>query len=390
MTPSPPSTCTTSASGAARPPASARSMRIAFCSYGFEEYSVRIATALSREARISLWLAEQGVEEPRGRLSESVAFQTFHPFQKPRLRQPLRQLKTGGRLVNQIRKFDPHVVHVQHGHLWFNFFLPLLRRFPLVLTIHDPRHHVGDRASQKTPQAVLDYGFRQADEIIVHGHQQKAEVVEQLRLPRDRIHVIPHVALGNDGAGTEVAEEDHLVLFFGRIWEYKGLEYLIRAEPLITSRIPAAKIVIAGTGEPFDRYRRLMQHPDRFEVHNGYVSDDERTALFRRASVVVLPYVEATQSGVIPLAYTFSKPVIATAVGGLPEMVDHERTGILVPPRDERALADAVVSLLADPDRRRALGANGKRKLDGECAPEVVAAQTLAVYRQAVAHRRSA
>ena len=71
------------------------------------------------------------------------------------------------------------------------------------------------------------------------------------------------------------------VLFFGRIWEYKGLEYLIRAEPLITAEVPNVKIVIAGEGEDFDRYRRLMVHPERFVVYNEYVSDDVRATLFQ-------------------------------------------------------------------------------------------------------------
>jgi glycosyltransferase involved in cell wall biosynthesis len=99
--------------------------------------------------------------------------------------------------------------------------------------------------------------------------------------------------------------------------------------------------------------------------------------------VVVLPYVEATQSGVIPVAYSFGKPVVATTVGGLPAQVDDGKTGYLVPPRDERALADAVVRLLCNRDLRRQLGANGKRKVTAECSPEIVARNTLAVYQLA-------
>jgi glycosyltransferase involved in cell wall biosynthesis len=146
--------------------------------------------------------------------------------------------------------------------------------------------------------------------------------------------------------------------------------------------VPNAKIVIAGEGEDFDRYRRLMVHPERIVVYNEYVSDDVRARLFQEASVVALPYIEASQSGVLPLAYMHMKPVVATTVGGLPEMVDDGRTGYLVPPRDEQALATAVVRLLRDPDLRRRFGLNGKRKLDEECAPADVARQTLAVYRR--------
>ena len=142
------------------------------------------------------------------------------------------------------------------------------------------------------------------------------------------VDVVPHISLGSAPDDAPSHDQEPTILFFGRIWEYKGLEYLIRAEPLITAEVPNAKIVIAGEGEDFDRYRRLMVHPERFVVYNEYVSDDVRATLFQQASVVALPYIEASQSGVLPLAYMHMKPVVATTVGGLPEMVDDGSDGI--------------------------------------------------------------
>src|SRR5205823_248906 len=122
----------------------------------------------------------------------------FQPFRKPRLRQVLQQVGMVSSLIKSVERFDPDVVHVQQGYMW-----------------------------------------------------------------SQRVHVIPHIKIGHDLAyGQQQEEEECLILFFGRIWEYKGLEYLIRAEPLITSRVPKARIVIAGQGEDFDRYRRMMVHPE--------------------------------------------------------------------------------------------------------------------------------
>ena len=121
---------------------------------------------------------------------------------------------------------------------------------------------------------------------------------------------------------------------------------------------------------------------------NAVQTQKEVSQLFRQANVVVLPYIEATQSGVVPVAYTFGKPVVATTVGGLPEQVEHEQTGLLVPPRDERALADAVVRLLKDRDLRHRMGQNGKRKLEREWNPEVVARRTRVVYAEALRDKR--
>ena len=356
-------------------------MKVAFLSFDFGEYCINLASALAREVEVLLLLPHQLAAPHLSKLDQAVNFQ---PFSKPRLRQPLQQVLMIYTILRHIENFDPDVIHFQHRHLWFNLALPLLKRYPLVLTIHDPRHHVGDRNAQKTPQMIADFGYRRADQVIVHAKQSKQAVVDQLHIPSEIVHIIPHIVLGDNAAQSQVDEDDHLILFFGRIWEYKGLEYLIRAEPLITAQVPEARIMIAGQGEDFARYRAMMVHPEHFIVYNEYVSHDKRAELFRRASIVALPYIDASQSGVIPIAYTFAKPVVATTVGGLPELVDHGRTGYLVPPRDERALADAIVRLLQDKKLRRQLGSNGKRKIDTECSPDVVAHKTLAVYHRAM------
>jgi glycosyltransferase involved in cell wall biosynthesis len=278
-------------------------------------------------------------------------------------------------------------VHVQSSHLWFNLALPLIRDLPLVFTMHDADAHPGDRESGRTPRAVIRFGYRRATELIVHAETVATRAAE-LGFDRARIHVIPHVALGPTRQGSWDQGDGCTVLFFGRIWPYKGLEHLVRAQPLINEQIPGARFVIAGRGEDMGRYQALMHDPASFEVIDEYVSTDRRAQLFAQAAVVVLPYVEASQSGVVPLASAFEKPVVASAVGGLPEAVEHDRTGLLVPPGDSRAIADAVVRLLTDPDLARELGVAARRKLERECSADVVAAQTLRVY-EAAARRGS-
>jgi glycosyltransferase involved in cell wall biosynthesis len=276
--------------------------------------------------------------------------------------------------------------------MWFNLLgLPLLRGIPLVLTVHDSLIHVGDASSAKTPQWIYDLACFRARERIVHAPQVKELLTKRTGVPPETVHVIPYVIVGDVDISVGVdVEPQPEVLFFGRIWEYKGLEYLIKAEPMITAKVPQARIVIAGTGEDFARYRTMMVNPDHFIVHNEYVSDEKRAELFRRAAVVVLPYIEASQSFIISIAYRFGKPVVATTVGGLPEMVDHGRTGFLVPPRDPESLATAIVDLMRNDEMRQRFGENGTRKVNVECAPQVVGQQTVAVYRRALAARQPA
>lgn len=361
------------------------SLKLTLVSFDFGEYCVRLASGIAQDTdtKVHLFLPDYEAEPYLSVLSKSVEMRVF---KKPRLRQPFRQFQMVSRLVKQIRQIHPDLIHLQLGHLWFNWALPLLGDLPLVLTIHDTSIHAGDADSRKTPQWVLDRACYRAKQRIVHAPQVKESLLQRLHIPSHSVHVIPHICIGSDGVPEMSFPEENLILFFGRIWEYKGLEYLIRAEPIITAKVPEAKIVVAGRGEDFDRYRRMMVHPDRFVIYNEYVSNEKRADLFHRASVVVLPYIEASQSGVIPIAYNFGKPVVATRVGGLPDMVDHGRTGFLVPPRDPDALAKALILLLRNGELRRQCGENGRRKINTECAPEVVARKTLSVYRNALSN----
>jgi glycosyltransferase involved in cell wall biosynthesis len=358
--------------------APAKRLRVALLSFDFGETCVPLANALARSAEVCLVLPQRERDLCHVRLDDSIR---FVPFDKPRLREPLRQVKLIRTLVREIRRFEPDVIDVHQGHLWFNLVLPHLHRlYPVVMTVHDPVAHAGDRGGAKTPQLIMNRGFRAADQLIVHAEALVEELAAVSGIDRSRIHAIARMgALPERGEGAGRGEEPNTVLFFGRIWSYKGLDKLILAEPLISQQVPSLRIIIAGHGEPFDRYEALMADRARFEVYNEYVSNELRTQLFERASVVVLPYVQASQSGVVPVAYSFGKPVVATNVGGLPEAVIDGATGLLVPPADVQALADAVTKLLLDDELRRRMGENGRRRFETTLSAEAIAARTLEI-----------
>jgi glycosyltransferase involved in cell wall biosynthesis len=360
-------------------------MKVVFVAFDFGEYCVRLASGIAenKDTRVLLLMPGEEASPYLHLLSASVERRIFD---KPRIRQVFKQIRMVIGLVRQIRAFNPDVIHLQLGQFWFNLLaLPLLSRFPLVLTVHDSQIHVGDAATGKTPQWVYDRACYQARERIVHAPQVKESLVKRLGIPADTVHVTPYAIVGEvDAAIAQGVYEEPLILFFGRIWPYKGLEYLIRAEPLITAKLSQTKIAIAGEGENFERYRRMMVNPEHFVIHNEFISDEKKTELFCRASVVVLPYIEASQSHIISIAYRFGKPVVATMVGGLPEMVDDGKTGFLVPPGDVDALAGAIVRLMQNDEMRRKFGQNGMRKVNEECAPEIVGRKTRVVYRKAI------
>jgi starch synthase len=151
--------------------------------------------------------------------------------------------------------------------------------------------------------------------------------------------------------------------------------------------VPDVRIVIAGDGEDMAPYRALMAHPERFDVRDRWIPDDERDALFAAARVVALPYVEASQSGVVPVAHAHGRAVVASAVGGLPEAVDEDETGLLVPPADPQALAQALARTLSEPGLAERLGATGRARLVERARSEAVGARTAAVYGRALDER---
>ena len=359
-------------------------MKAALVSFDFPELCATLANGVGRHADVRLCLPEPEARAASPYLRESGA---LVPFPKPRLRQPAAQARTCLRLARELRAWDPDVVHLQQGQLYFNQALGRLGRRPLVVTVHDATCHPGDRLSRKTPQWAMDRAFRRADRVIVHAEAVREAVVRR-GVRRSRIDVLPHPAIGLAGTAPDAPPAEPVILFFGRIWPYKGLDRLIEAEPLLAERIPGVRIVIAGEGEDLEPYRRRMTDPARYEIHNARISDEDRARLFTRARVVALPYVEASQSGVVPVAYAHGRPVVASAVGGLPEAVADGVTGLLVPPGDPRALADALARVLTEPGLAARMGAAGRSRLLGQAGAEAVGSATVAVYERAIGEAR--
>jgi glycosyltransferase involved in cell wall biosynthesis len=137
-----------------------------------------------------------------------------------------------------------------------------------------------------------------------------------------------------------------VILFFGYVRRYKGLHILLDAMPAILKDVNVRLLVVGEFYDDEQKYRQQIEEKqiaDHVQVHSDYVPNDEVSRYFSAADVVVLPYVSATQSGIVQIAYQFDKPVIATDVGGLAEVILHERTGFIVKPESPAEVANAVL-----------------------------------------------
>jgi glycosyltransferase involved in cell wall biosynthesis len=282
-----------------------------------------------------------------------------------------------------IREVEADIVHLVAVNPWVNAGMILWRPQRLVTTIHDPVKHLGDGSQRVIPQFVRDLPIRYSHRLIVHGMAMKEVLLSRHNVAADKIDSIPigEYSIYRHWNDQSYPEVKGTVLFFGRIWPYKGLDFLIAAEPAISAVYPNVRFVIAGTGEDLNRYRTMMVNPDRFEILNKFIKREEVSRLFQQASVVALPYIEATSSGIIPLAYAFAKPVVATTTGSISEVVDHGKTGLLVPPCDSQALAEAVIRLLQDDELRHQMGQQALEKTTKELSWTTIAQQTSEVYR---------
>ena len=200
--------------------------------------------------------------------------------------------------------------------------------------------------------ALTRFAFAAVDSFIV----QSGAVEKELKAfhPHARYELVPHPVyeifgklMPKEQARRELGiRDERVILFFGYVRRYKGLHILLDAMPAILESVNVKLLVVGEFYDDEQKYRQQIAEKnlgERVFVHSDYVPNEEVSRYFSAADVVVLPYVSATQSGIVQIAYQFDKPVIATDVGGLAEVVLNERTGFIVKPEAPDEVANAVI-----------------------------------------------
>jgi glycosyltransferase involved in cell wall biosynthesis len=365
-------------------------MRVVCLQTGPLDYCVEFARAASRHAELLLIGAAHELERVEGEPSEPPPLAPL-PWPRHRSLANLRLLRD---VLAAIRAHRPDVVHfLGDSTLWLNLALPLLRHLPRVVTIHDVHLHPGDVQSRRVPRLTVHQLRRSADLLVVHGEEQQRLAMRQLGRPAEDVRVVPHPALlryariaARQGLAPRRGGPPR-VLFFGRLMRYKGLPHLLAAWPAVAAAVPGASLVLAGSGPDaawLEAARRGL--PDVVLI-DRYLDDRATAQAFLDADLVVLPYIEASQSGVLALAAAFGRPVVASSVGDLAATVRATGMGVLVPPGDPAALAAALVAILTDPAERARLGGLSAAAAAGSLGPETVGRLAAGIYADAVARR---
>jgi len=214
-------------------------------------------------------------------------------------------------------------------------------------------HNVIPHEKNMLSERAVQYGLAGMDGFIVHGRSEEQDI--KRLFPGKPVlklyHPVYDIFLGNDMPKSAarkalgIAPDKRIVLYFGLIRGYKGVEVLLDSIYLLKGKIENLKCLIVGeiyTNRKIivDKVKNIGR--DRVKLVNRYVPNEDVAKWFRAADIVVLPYLTATQSGIIPIAYQCNRPVITTRVGGLPDMVDEGASGYLIEADNPQAIADSI------------------------------------------------
>jgi glycosyltransferase involved in cell wall biosynthesis len=218
---------------------------------------------------------------------------------------------------------------------------------PVVLIVHDPQTHSGDTLSTFPAPVRLISRIAELTSfcLIIHSGQ----LFEQMRplLRRLPIGVVPH---GTDMASAPAhIPRERTLLVFGRLFAYKGVDTALEAFRILPESLSDAKLVVAGRG-PLAALARSQPNVD---VYEEYITDPDVDTLLKGARLVLLPYKDATQSGVGLLAVARGVPCVVSSAGALPELVPDSLPGLVVPPDDPARLAEAIVTHIDHDDGLR-------------------------------------
>ncbi len=291
----------------------------------------------------------------------------------PKLLRAVRWVMALAKTMKDAQSFGAHVVHLhffdtsplEKLSVWF------AKRWgsPVIATIHDVESFHKER--DKAPAERL---LSSLDGIIVHNETSRAEVIKLIGHKTGNIAVIPHGHyldfIGNEIQKQEarqrlkIPQDCPTFLFFGQIKKVKGLDIAIRALSIVARSAPEAKLVVAGKiwKDDISYYEALIKElglHDNVVLHIGYVPLDDVDNYYYACDAVVLPYKRIYQSGVLLMAMSYGKPVIASDLDGMSEMITNGENGLLFKTEDPDSLAQCMHKLIQDPALAVKLAQNG-------------------------------
>jgi glycosyltransferase involved in cell wall biosynthesis len=338
-------------------------------------YVFGMAIALASEGVHADIVGSDEIDSPELHNTSSLRFLDFCGSYEPNLafaEKLSKVLLYYARLIQYVARSSPKILHI----LWNNkfelfdrtilmlFYKALGKR--VALTAHNVNQGKRDANDSWINRITLRVQYRLCDHIFVHTRQMKAELCQHFAVPERAVTVIPF-PINNASPDTELtsveakrrlglSEDEKAILFFGRVRPYKGLEHLLDAFHLLVANKQANyRLIIAGEAiKGCEDYQHEIESRVKRDFDQGqvilriqFIPDEEVEVYLKAADVLVLPYKEIFQSGVLFLAYAFGLPVVATDVGSFREEIVEGRTGFLCQPGDPAKMAWAIETFFA-------------------------------------------
>ncbi len=238
--------------------------------------------------------------------------------------------------------------------VWALPYLTLIALLPKKTRVILQCHNIGDKEPAAWKRMLSNLVLRRGDVLVVHAKTEAEDAWRRTTKPIVStflpVHELGGAIPSRADARKQLGLKDNVALFFGHVRPFKGLDIALNAWRLLKTDVT---LVVAGEAwwKSEDEYRRLAKGLDNVRFDFRFIPDAEIATYFAAADVVLAPYRIEAQSGVALTAFHFARPVIATRVGGLPEIIEEGRNGMLVPVEDPAALAKAVDAFFARNDR---------------------------------------
>lgn len=258
-------------------------------------------------------------KNPRSPMTENSFY--FDAPRRPGINKKTFDFLTLRKIINKINSLDIEYLYFESEHIWNAFIMLFVKKkIKKVEVIHDVIPH-SDSKGKKLANKVT---CKLADYVLIRNQKYKEDVVKLYGVDKNNIITMP---LWRFYPPKQIDTSCDYFLFFGRIRKYKGLDNMIK----IAKSSPEVKFLIVGSSDEESKSEvKILEQLSNVIVDDREVSDEEMEMYFKKAKAILIPYQNATQSGVIVDAYKYSRPVIAYNVGAVKEQINDKVTGFLI------------------------------------------------------------
>lgn len=266
-------------------------------------------------------------------------------------------------------------------------------------------HNVLPHETSKIDYILYFLIYKSSNMIIAHSNYIKNELSKKFKIKVNKIIIIPHgnfdIYLPPKGIDKNLARkyfglsnEDDVILFFGYIRENKGLDLLLDAFEIVAESNPRLKLIIAGSVQSnklrknYEQKISIMKSRDRIVKDFNFITFNDVAQYFLAADIVALPYKNIYHSGVVHLAYSFGRPIIATRVGDFEEMTENGQSGYLTPENETTSFARTIIVAFSNKSKLLKMGQYAKKLSQSKYSWNEIAHHTGKLYENIIKSNR--